>query len=433
VNAATDAQLEDLGERAQQEVARLCQYVSIDMAQRLIRILKPIHFQGSKHAGGVNVYLDPDLANAICAEVATALQICNDLLQQQGLAPLGLTVEGHTSASMNGHEESVRISSLRAMQCERSVSSALKTANPGVATLWGKPVDKVVSFEGKGSTVRLPGFDDGGNYAENRRVEMRLVEPGDPAYFAGGTAVALQDVPVPSACEAKGRAGGKGAQKKRLPKQKSTPRIAGSHEPMRRKQRFKLENDPNKSINEQLREQIKQRNLRTKDLFFELDGDGDGLVSKADWRATMQSIAPDVPAALLEAAFVEADGDGDGTIEISELEGFLKGRKVVNPTHQKKVVAPKKPPSPVKARAKPAPPSRQATASSKSVPSPTSKQPSLTRRLSGSFSSKLFDKVAAPPQVLPASAGAASGPAHPQGYGDAVFEETTTCTPVLEL
>ena len=45
--------------------------------------------------------------------------------------------------------------------------------------------------------------------------------------------------------------------------------------------------------------------FRTIDLFRELDADGDGYINKKDWRAGMRVIGPDVPVALLDAAFDE--------------------------------------------------------------------------------------------------------------------------------
>jgi hypothetical protein len=43
-------------------------------------------------------------------------------------------------------------------------------------------INEVISHRGYGSTMPLAGFDDGGNYEENRRVEMRLLEPGEEGY-----------------------------------------------------------------------------------------------------------------------------------------------------------------------------------------------------------------------------------------------------------
>ena len=184
----TSADLEAVGRLAEEKVARVCKYVRLEMAKRMILLLAPIQFFGSKHSAGVDVYLDIEKAEQICSEVATALWICNDILAEMNLAPLGLAVEGHTSASIHGHTESLRISSLRANQCGKSIRRHLveqgegKTDESGAALGWGLPIDALVTQRGCGSTMPLPGFDDGGNHLENRRVEMRLLEPGQDGY-----------------------------------------------------------------------------------------------------------------------------------------------------------------------------------------------------------------------------------------------------------
>ena len=278
------------------------------MVKRLIRILQPIHFQGSKHAGGVAVFVEPDLAKAVCADVGTALQVCNDLLIEKGLAPLGLVVEGHTSASLQGDAESERISGLRAQQCEKCITEALRATNVGKEIVWGMSVANAVSFKGYGSKVRLPGFDDGGNYAENRRVEMRLVAPGEAGYFVGSTAPSLTSVAIPSRRQVRPK------MSKKLQRARTN------------KHNFHLRSNSSKPIIEQLREQIMERHLRARELFAEMDDDGDGHIDQADWLGWMHSIGPEVPKVELIRAFREADADHNGTIEMSELEAFFKGR-----------------------------------------------------------------------------------------------------------
>ena len=41
------------------------------------------------------------------------------------------------------------------------------------------PTGGLIRSVGYGATRRLPGFDDGGNYKENRRVEIGLLVEGD--------------------------------------------------------------------------------------------------------------------------------------------------------------------------------------------------------------------------------------------------------------
>ena len=61
----------------------------------MILLLKPVRFHGSKHSAGVDVYLDKHEAEQICKEAALAWTICNNLLEEQDLLPLGLAIEGH--------------------------------------------------------------------------------------------------------------------------------------------------------------------------------------------------------------------------------------------------------------------------------------------------------------------------------------------------
>lgn len=75
------------------------------------------------------------------------------------------------------------ISTKRAKQCERSVKRHVQAAHSGSEELWGVNLDDLIQNRGYGSTVPLPGFDDGGNYVENRRVEMRLIEPDQEGYL----------------------------------------------------------------------------------------------------------------------------------------------------------------------------------------------------------------------------------------------------------
>ena len=184
----TAADMDEVGRQAEAEVARLCKYVRLRMARRLIELLESVQFYGSKHAAGVDVFVEPKKAEHICKDVATALSICNNLLTEMRLAPLGLAVEGHTSASIHGHEESLNISTARAKQCKRSICAHLEdmvegaSDDEGSTMAWGKPVYTLVTHRGYGSTRPKPEFEDGGNHPENRRVEMRLLEPGDDGY-----------------------------------------------------------------------------------------------------------------------------------------------------------------------------------------------------------------------------------------------------------
>ena len=88
-------------------------------------------------------------------------------------------------------------------QCERSVRVHLEAARAAVAsragvwkralravtrggkpngTAWGRPLDDLLQHRGLGSTVPLREYADGGNYEANRRVEVRLLEPGQEGW-----------------------------------------------------------------------------------------------------------------------------------------------------------------------------------------------------------------------------------------------------------
>ena len=102
--------IDNLAREAEAVVSNSCKLVRLNVMRRHIELLQPITFYGSKHADGVDVYIFPRTAEAICKEVAFALGVCNDMLIAQKMDTLGLAVEGHTSASIHGHEESVMIS-----------------------------------------------------------------------------------------------------------------------------------------------------------------------------------------------------------------------------------------------------------------------------------------------------------------------------------
>lgn len=177
-----------VAEAAEAEVAQRCRHVRLFIAKRRIELLQPIKFCGHRHRKGVDVYKYPRVAESLCAEVALALRLCNDMVVSHGGPPLGLAIEGHTSASIHSHDESVRISTLRAERCERSIVAHLHAGHQPAANargVWGHSLEELVQHRGCGCTLPLPGLDDGSNHEENRRVEMRLLDPGAKRDFYG--------------------------------------------------------------------------------------------------------------------------------------------------------------------------------------------------------------------------------------------------------
>merc|ERR1712196_206486 len=69
----TKAQMEEIASRAEKLVSQKCLNVRLHMARRKIELLKEIKFHGSRHAKGVDVYLEPAVAEKICEEAAFAL------------------------------------------------------------------------------------------------------------------------------------------------------------------------------------------------------------------------------------------------------------------------------------------------------------------------------------------------------------------------
>jgi len=174
--APSEAEVTDILREATQVIQRLeIKSLSIDVANRKIALTESLEFQGSKQKGGAGVFKDPASALASCKEVAVALNAINSLLRERGCTQFGLSIEGHASADFGGAKKN---SSLRAQSTKHAISQALEAMDsdtPQSGTL--------VRAVGYGAEKPLAGFNDGGNYAENRRVEINLVPLDDDAVF----------------------------------------------------------------------------------------------------------------------------------------------------------------------------------------------------------------------------------------------------------
>jgi len=133
---------------------------------------EPLEFLGSNTDGGC-AFADTEKAEKMLKEVALVLHTANSMLDAEALEPWKLWVEGHTSKSQNGQEESIRISLGRAEACCAVLKSAMKELDSTKST---SQIDKLFSTEGHGDARPLAGFADGGNYPENRRVELSLMQ-----------------------------------------------------------------------------------------------------------------------------------------------------------------------------------------------------------------------------------------------------------------
>ena len=82
--------------------------------------------------------------------------------------------------------------------------------------------------------------------------------------------------------------------------------------------------DEDGDVREQLKEALRKDAVRVIDLFREWDEDGDGDVSKAEFRKAMPLLGLHVPKKEIDALFDEWDNDGSGTINLKELNAQLR-------------------------------------------------------------------------------------------------------------
>lgn len=192
LKSAPVASAETLAEVAKEIEAKLTalglEFVTLDLAARIINLTNKLEFEGSKSVGGPGAFKDPEQANKACKEVAIALSTCNQILKARGYASVGLSIEGHTSEDLGNASVNSLLRSRTTMKAigkalrdiEGKESGLLRKSAAGLLRLGrGRQVGHpILNAVGHGSTKRLPGFDDGGNYAENRRVELLIIDAG---------------------------------------------------------------------------------------------------------------------------------------------------------------------------------------------------------------------------------------------------------------
>ena len=86
-----------------------------------------------------------------------------------------------------------------------------------------------------------------------------------------------------------------------------------------------------KSVQEQLTAMLVKSAGRVLDLFQQWDVDGDGQVSKKEFRRAMKVLGFDAPREELDGLFDSFDPDGGGTIDYKELNKALRRRVEVQP------------------------------------------------------------------------------------------------------
>ena len=85
----------------------------------------------------------------------------------------------------------------------------------------------------------------------------------------------------------------------------------------------KLDAKSGVSVADQLRTIMEENSAKLIDLFREWDEDGDGAISKKEFRKAVAALGYDAPKKDINAAFDSLDDSGDGYIEYSELKSAL--------------------------------------------------------------------------------------------------------------
>jgi len=86
----------------------------------------------------------------------------------------------------------------------------------------------------------------------------------------------------------------------------------------------KLMATADRSIQDQLRDVLTKNAVRVIDLFKEWDEDGDGTVSKKEFRKAVPALGLSAPRAEIDELFDSFDPDGSGTIEYAEFNKILR-------------------------------------------------------------------------------------------------------------
>jgi len=106
-----------------------------------------------------------------------------------------------------------------------------------------------------------------------------------------------------------------------------------------------------RSIAEQLVEQLKEKGVRSIDLYRELDRDADGYLSKTDWVKSLSFMGPELPPKRIEQAFEHADASKSGSVDFGEFDAFLRQERRPSAPPEVKTKPPavkaSKPPVPV--------------------------------------------------------------------------------------
>jgi len=114
-------------------------------------------------------------ADVVCEDIARQMLKIHREQENAGFVGCRLYVEGHTSAEGHGHSFGVQLSRARATLCAESIRAKLLELDRRFTE---EQLFAMVKPLGFGSERPRPGYDDGGNYPENRRIQF-ILEPQD--------------------------------------------------------------------------------------------------------------------------------------------------------------------------------------------------------------------------------------------------------------
>ena len=82
--------------------------------------------------------------------------------------------------------------------------------------------------------------------------------------------------------------------------------------------------DEDRPLGEQLKEALTKNAIRVLDLFREWDVNGDGEVSKKEFRDAMPKLGFELPVKVIDDLFDSQDPDGSGVMDLKELQKMLR-------------------------------------------------------------------------------------------------------------
>uniref|UniRef100_A0A7S2NPK6 EF-hand domain-containing protein n=1 Tax=Haptolina brevifila TaxID=156173 RepID=A0A7S2NPK6_9EUKA len=82
--------------------------------------------------------------------------------------------------------------------------------------------------------------------------------------------------------------------------------------------------DESRPLGEQIKEALQKHAIRVLDLFREWDKNGDGQISKKEFRQAMPLLGMDLPTKAIDELFDQYDPDRSGVMEFAELQKMLR-------------------------------------------------------------------------------------------------------------